>query len=544
MEPRLDLVLTRIWGTPAGYTASYVAEVRNFWSGGYFWILQSAQGGYEIYQLQSAWDFDLSYAAGVHATYFDLTDDHIPEVITIHSHRGGSGWTFENQTLDIFDLSTVPPAKIEFWPESPARWLPAGSHWNFHMNDAGQMIFQIEWYLDTYVCRQQFQSEFLLQGNVFIEQERHDMPTLLEFLQHSASPEYEPLCLDFYFGRLLREAANGHATALGMANEQLNILDVALQTEAADGFRPVRSDYPDYVEEQRFKLAIILASQGDYEEARFLLTRLASQSSNWSGAAWQFLQSYEHPADFLTACAWAKECVEYLPLQKLLSQLVPTQLAKLSTLFTGSFLRVESHLVQDLDGDSIPEQFLTLAKVNHDPQTWLLTVQDEKVVPFWMAYHDDGRIEQVTATDSHLGLPTYHLSGLSRFGAAFDVFFVQEQDDAGTAQYRPIGQYDYDFINSLESIAADLLEGEIAPEIALWRVRAVMSSPTFLCTEQRIQWTCHHQHLAYYLVGLAHELMGQEAQAVAAYLTLIEGFPDTPYAIMAAAKLTATSWDG
>jgi hypothetical protein len=68
-------------------------------------------------------------------------------------------------------------------------------------------------------------------------------------------------------------------------------------------------------------------------------------------------------------------------------------------------------------------------------------------------------------------------------------------------------------------------------------VLAIQQLPNFTCKVKDFAYYCYDLYLSNYLLGLAYELAGDEANALATYLQVWQNYSNSPYAIMAQAKL-------
>ncbi len=312
---------------------------------------------------------------------------------------------------------------------------------------------------------------------------------------------------------------------------------VALQSQLADPHL--------LVDQARFQLAEYYARIGSADAARSLFQAEADTpdilgDNPYIEASQRFLQAYVTDDDAYRACLQVYACDRSAALQALAAQLwsngYPTTLdtlqqAGVPVIASGHFdfseyASDELWFVVQIPGADLPEFWLAARLPEGGQALFVGNVPTTRpILISWVAEAQT----RVISLGSELLFTVAH----SRDGAEAAVFLYRgHTEDSAASSPTPIAATSTPFdvaVTSFLEVETNLLAGS-DPGLAiadLTRMQADLLAGCYaeLCAEY------------YYVLSLAHELAGNDAEAVSSYLTLWSTYPDSGFTIMARAKL-------
>ncbi|MCA9999855.1 MAG: hypothetical protein KDE56_29030, partial [Anaerolineales bacterium] len=515
-ETNIQLNISPMNPLPNVRSSFFLELTDHGFSGSYFWLVETG-GTYQIYPLKSDWDFGFVDEAGLRFSLQDVTGDSIAEALTTHLHILG---TYDNllRDFDVFDLSQIPPKRLTFVPSQPL---------NQHafetvLQQGNTPILRFEEPVKDSVCPATFaKKDYKWNGNA-LELFQQEFLTI-DALSNQPEPQYQ--CINAILYRLLESAKRGEPSARQTLAEFIPVYPFSSFTYRGEPYPP------DIKDEMYYQLAIWHAFAGEkllaQERMAAIVANPAVPDSQWIARAQTFLQAYQDDADLVTICAKANACYPFLELPQL------HQLATQSTLDTTS-----AYLQQA----GMP----VVASGNFDlggglpPGEWLLVEDDgfDDWVNFWIITQTPLAAYQVTSIYSDISNP---FVALFASPVANEHRFTLHNNNAQThflASWDESSEkWDFEEIDAscynqkLGRLNGNLFAGteptQISADVQAWQREAAGCG-----TDCHLNWEG-----SYYLLGLAHELAGEKAEAVAAYLHLWQTYPNSPYALMAQAKL-------
>jgi hypothetical protein len=540
-EPRLQLTLIPL-DPPAGYGKAYLVEIadQERFSGIYLWIVGTAS--YQVFPLRSCdeslqgynpWcvnsDFGFSSADGINYTFEDVTGDGVTEFISEHTFFPGSGDALVTN-FDIFNIQSVPPRKISLSPPLP---INMERTWFLSSGRGQKPELTFDFILDSQICPFiNFQLVYRLsdKGFMLIKQ---NIPKPDELV-----PDGWEGCMDSYFNYSLL-----YAIERGETN---NLDDV--ERWLADwpysnyGIGAWVGDAPaaDDRDGARFTLGVYLALNGEREasigEMKTILSNPVISGSRWIGIAKTFLENYPPSGDLQQACMATRMCLKLLGESELISLYKyradgPTILEFLQAngvpiLATGSLdLNQDGwkdywFSEKDPDNGGMYVSFLLYRKGHYED--FNLGWSQEKVTP------------QIEISTRYQEQPTLMVT----LGKDVTKYILYESD-GGTVLLDSFPYYLQEKITSAADEAETKLLASRPPAEVFDGLRNSSSMADEFDKLQLYNPNYGSDPLPrwYYLYGLVNELKGNTALAIQSYTTAWKDFPNSPYAIMAKAKL-------
>ena len=512
-DPSLALS-THVLSSPMGYTNAYLIEIAASFSGIYLWLLESSSG-FEVYPLKSGYDFGFAHAAGLAFRLEDVTGDGVPEAITVHIRQAGSSVDHQSGTFDVFDLSQVPPQKLPLAEPSPFFSYGANGEWSVVSEDGNDQILRFESYLDSYFCPDAVVvSDYVWNGEMFVlwQREYPDVASLDEAQRENcASPILQALLTDGRQGMLgAFDALNGFILAWPFVSEL------------------------DGRDEVRFELGLLYALYDRTELARQQMMAITTEATvadgEWAGWAEQFVVAYKTADDLLAACAAFGNCHSFLDVPDLVEHL--PSFSNVVEQLEGAGVPVLAATSFDLDGDNVPEDLLLVGSHNSEGSYGTL----------WIVSADGERLETKSLSSIRLPAETITVTVVTsewewpvlQVQTGENNLFLTIQSNTTTG----ISRIEYlSFVLRQEGrlLIDRLLSGDDAEEV-VGELDALQQIYGSLYEDEIRSMGCISASFCYWL-GVAYELGANEANAVEAYLNTWQHFSDTPYAIMARARL-------
>lgn len=540
-EPRLQLTLIPL-EPPSGYGMAYLVEIADLeqFSGIYLWVVGKVR--YQVFPLPSCdessqgynlvcenSDFGFSSADGINYTLKDLTGDGVAEIITEHTFFPGSGDALVTN-FDIFNIQTIPPRKISLSPSLPIKMERT---WNLSSRQGEKPELTFDFIFDSQVCPFiNFQLVYRLSGKSFVLIKQNN-PKPDELVQDGWEG-----CMDAYFNNLLHAVERGETNNLGDVEQWLAgwpHWKFAIG-EWMVGMNPA----PDDRDGARFTLGIYLALNGDREaairEMKTILSNPVIPTSRWISIANTFLKNYSPSGDLQQACMATRMCLKLLGESELITlyKYHPGGPSILEYMQANGVPILASGIL-DLNQDGWKNYWFT----EENPDNSGMNVS---LLLYWKGYYEEFDLgwsqEKMTPnieiSGPDLGQPTL-MVGLGK-----DVTkYILYKSDRGTVQLNSYPNYLQEKITSAANEAeTKLLTGRPLAEV----FEGLRSSSSMADELHKLQlndplYRSNPLPRWYYLYGLVNELEGDADLAVRSYMTAWKDFPNSPYALMAKAKL-------
>jgi len=458
----------------------------------------------------------------------DVTGDGIDEIITIHNHQiGGPGTT--TGTFDVFDLSQVPPFNLVFDPNAP--YSPYG-RWSINSENSDEIVMHFEYPTGGDICPETINSDYKWVGDSFIGF-RKQYPDIIELSSAMTEESYNS-CLEYIFSRLLFDAQFGDTSALHAIEALVSSYPFSSESPVTGKLIPL-----DARDKLRFQLGLLRAFHGYPEEARqHMMTITTDQvipDSRWIMLAQQFLSAYHDQTDLLDACLASAACYPLLSLDQIGELIAAQPFETIPTLLQDMGVPVVSFGKYDFDKDGTDEYWLFLeSRVSDSLYLHILTQDNGDLI-----IHDIGSVSDMgPVTIKPLPTNIDVLLFKLQVGDEGEIKFTYKRNPLTS---EPVISWHYRYSrmykDTLNMLAKDLVSG-VVPNQLDTDILAIQQYLLDDCdNEIMLSYYCYELYFSQYLLGLAYELSGDEINAVAAYLKLWRDYPNSPYAIMAQAKL-------
>lgn len=533
-EPRMLLTVYPVSGLSNDRPKGYLIEVANDdrGTGVYLWVVRESST-YAIYPLESDYGNVGFYADnGIRFTVEDLTGDSLVEIITEHSSWSGSGDS-EITSFEVFDISQIPPKKLEF---ASLHGFFGGRTWTILPDEGKGAGISFSFGIDRMVCsyKATYQEEHRLQNGVFVLVNR-TYPTPQQLIEAGENTD----CIESFFHRLMYFLRDGETEMAGNLDPWLEAWPYSFKSSGV--LDDVEEQQPDDADGFRFSVGIHFAYHGELEAARqqmeIIVASPAISSSGWIEPASQFLKEYQQDTDFLDACVAAPPCGKIFDVFDLVELFNPQEQSQ--TLF--EFLahnNIEFARYGELDINH--DQWLDYWSVLEWPENNIayLYLWVSKSQGYQWLFHDGyGDIGQTPQFEFLTIRETTILS--ATFGSTVELFTLVSED--GSSSERLAGYSDYlgNIFHNNTVQAEKSIFVEKDPEAALTSLEQAQIEDLIQAYEwedKKSFWLLNFPYW-YYLQGLAYELSNQPSKAVESYLTVWRYYPDSPYALMAKAKL-------
>jgi hypothetical protein len=370
--------------------------------------------------------------------------------------------------------------------------------------------------------------EYRLENHVFILADRI-IPVPSEF------EGTDDRCLDFFFSSLLHSLRLGDMFVL-------DHLELWVQnypySDMPSGFWSYEEQFPDDRDGARFKIGIYLAVHNEWEAAVQQMEKVISSpvipSSRWISIAQRFLDNYHKPADLPNACASSGICYKLLGIGDLVEiyRHESTETKIVEYLINNGTPIIDQGVV-DINQDDRVNHWITIEYPEYDySDHWLLLDQDHGYELVQLGRSIDNqplKIEYLPAfQDCHVIATNADLySGK---------FVLCHTDNSSDVNFYGFDRYLQSTINSRLNQYEQLLLSE--PNIESIG-NGIHELKPFIDELEQLDIGYFPSSIPnwYYLLGLYYELAGNQDDAAQNYLTLWIYYPNSPYAIMAKAKL-------
>jgi hypothetical protein len=515
-EPRLDLEITDLKPLP-GYPSSQIlflqpGESTMGLGGVYLWLV-SGPTGFSIFPIREHQYIEPGHDAEYSLDLVDLTGDGIPEAVTQYKSRSAG---INDNEVDVFDLSRVPPRKLTFEPNLDASALQLVPGWE---TEGGRIEFK---WISPY-SPWLTQAEYRWNGKV-MEQTRFESALLDWFTTRGVYTD----TLTYYS---LLHVESGDFSDIEELKTSIDSYPLSAYEFYNDEPFP-----PDARDELRFRLGLAYAFHGNANEAIQQMQTIVDApvvlTSTWITPARQFLDIYHQPEDLLAACltlkygdnsSWLPDLLSILPSSSPISPVDILRADGENIIASGSM---------DFNQDGAPEYWAINSREYHSSFIILYTVQnryESERIAFDTPSTEITTV-RFTALPSLGGMRVYCLDA---DGLSLLFTFYRSSDDSVQTQ-----TMDNVITPILDDSEVALLAGTDAKSIQT-QLSALQPEDYFeLCDWHSHRWNCLRDRYLY-LYGLAQELAGDRDEAAATYLQLWQTYPYSPYAIMAQAKLEA-----
>jgi hypothetical protein len=522
-EPHLAIEITPLAPLP-GYESSQILFIRPTdnlqCSGWVVWLLKDSSK-YIVYPLED--ERMICYGDGEIALGIEeLTGDSIPEVVIRFVDWGSS--SIHEGSFQIYQVSQVPPVRLQLKP------VPAEvdiADWTA-LHEEGRTVgitLRIPIAIFSLFACGQFSPtwNYRWDGEVF-EQSQLLPPTADEIKD-------DPRCTDIMIAHLATWARQGNPFALDVFNNFITQYPLSGSYLLGGwGFWPTQN-------ELEFEVGVGLAALNDVSGARQQMQAILASpviTPTYLGkAANLFLGEYQAQGDLLDACLSIGRCYDVLSISQL-AEIIPTTrfsetldlMAQMGTpiTYTGTY---------DFDQDGTAEYWL----IDYDPK--------ENYHDFWTITLDNGMVESrngpsIEIPQRFTDTVRTEIVPLEPIGDIYPHRIISNENSyrfffwKGDVAHPPITHREQG--TRLAEIERNLLLAKILPEMAIYQLEELRSIPV-TCFGDEENYPCRYDSYLQYLLALAYELAGEKDLAAQTYLALWQSFPDSPYAIMAMAKL-------
>ncbi len=519
---RLNLDITPL-PPISGYDSSQIISMRlrnqDITGAIYIWLLEQL-GSFTAYPLISSMDIYLGDGTSS-LNINDLNGDSIPEAII--QHIDWESFSIHDGSLEIYDLSQVPPQKLIFDLINQDMEI---ANWTI-INQGERSIgisLKIPFQIESGGCGD-FGSTWEYQwGGNELKLIKIELPTVDEMSNN-------PYCADLLINHLLHYARQNNQYAILAI---INSLDHYPFSDADQ----TSNSYPKILEpdELRFSLGLILARDGYVTRAREQMQRIVSVSksttSPWVEPAHLFLSKFHLSPDLYEACLISGKCYPCLEINELVELIPLDRYADILSLLGQMGVPTTYSGTYDFDSDGTEEY-------------WLLDYRwpDAYYHDIWVFSPSPERITSRAATQVRLEnvigeveiFPIQSIMGLH----AYKVIVGNDELEGGSFIYweggpvQPIPFKEAEL--RISNIINLLISGQITPSKAINDLLDLQDSPVE-CPYPSIS-SCLDNELIQYALGFAYEQQGYNNTAADIYLQLWKNYPESPYAIMAMYKL-------
>lgn len=544
-EPRLALYQVGT-PTPAGYTASYLVELRALVAesapstatparrsplpegsqpsagSAFIWLLRAESGEYQSQVLVSRFDFAHHIRAGWIVADLDGLQADGDELAIYFSAMSGE---YAVDAPYVFDLSKVPAGELPFLPQEDIFdvGMEYENRWAVVKDDYGMnhLAFQTTVFP---ACPVRITLAFRWNGMYF---EPIDQEFELQRDSYLTGAPFSSLA----YCRLAADIAANHWGPAAVVSVMEAVLPDWPPQKDEQG-RPLPADARD---EWLYRLGVQHAMLGNQDAARHYLQQVIQTpilpNSRWIEPARAFDTTYQEPDDIYTACLAAQFCDPAFALSALIAQ-VPTGQDILAYLREKRVALVSSAYF-DFDLDEENERWFT---VRHQPlsrlEFWILARSLDGIHALRVGIVDTNPpvLEQLEAT--YVRSDALHLMPVV-FLESKTALSLQHLPGSNQPYVVPVPlrtEYPNRYLERLWVVESNLFAG-MDPSQVRDDLLELAISPGLICENT---WSCDPY---YYLLGLAYELAGEQDKAIEAYHRVWSDYSTSPFTIMARLKL-------
>lgn len=348
----------------------------------------------------------------------------------------------------------------------------------------------------------------------------------IQFPVVDESDPHSAVCADLtvysYLPRLLKDDI---LQAYPLLNEQLEFYPFTTDEQSIFGDQLKSRD------EIRYEVGLILAKVGHYDKAKEQWN-LIIDDSEWEPSAQKALSAINTSHDFFDLCLQVQNCPDYFYIDELVDFIPAAQYNNLISTFTQLGINILQSGTYDFYHDGENEPWILLDEGTDNYFYYYFTKDETQIIIHGSYYlytiNPPGELT-ITLTEETDEVYTY---SLSVDGSSEEPQLMQVGKSANIkpssymAEYWNLFATEQEFFNSNTS-----LNDFVSQLTVIYDVTAGCEDDENFYCELRIENE--------YLLALAYELQGNDAEAVSRYYTIWTSYPDSPYAMMAAAKLSA-----
>jgi hypothetical protein len=469
-------------------------------------LVKQAGGRYEIIPLWTHFDFttlpvyDISNA--------DYTGDGIDDLAV---YQVSAASNTEPPLPSVFDLSGVQPEVLPFETGVGNRvGIAHEGLWTPVLNDEGGFDLQFRTTVFP-LCPVEIIETFRWTGEFFTPASR------------SMELQPDPLLLENC------DLILDHALAYWGSEAALDLMEPGLAEALVE--TGTFTIPPELRDKWLFRLGVYHALANNREEVFLYLTTLIESPSGpagpWPVAAAEFLAEYDSPLDVYSACVTTDLCPLREAVRLLVESAPPDQLIHPDVWLSENGVPVRTSGEFDFEGDEDPEQWLAIRPEGRfDLDLWILTENGSTIDPLLAGVIDTVQ-PAIETLEEDSERPVIQIGSIP----PFTVERRPVSGEAYLAEFTNFGLFAPQRVAvAVAEAKADLLAGE-PPEEIIRRLTELQNSPTFICVFN----DCPD---FLYTLALAHELAGNEREAIALLLEIWRGYPRNPFSILARLKLS------
>ncbi len=513
--------------TPPQYSAGYIVNIQAEFDelGGTCLLLLRDNQGFHSFVVTSGYNY-AQIEAGLRLWLscgpVDLTGDSIDEISSSHYFGGHFGESRDS----VWSLITFPPHRLAFGPLGPYTAGGWNSELDIQKNADGSDSTQI---LSLFSPCAMDRTETLQWNGEWFETTQ-----ITYSIWDSLNYDGFALCWTNIQAQAVAEMATPSATISLMTTVLAQVNRQSFPKATLTPPNPTtRSGEPsiEILDEFRYRLGVSYALDGQPVDAIRVLSDIVADpsiaTSIWIAPAQKFLELYQLPDNLYRACAPALLCNPRFAVEGLARGISPAMYPLAIETLSGFGIPVLASSRFDFEGDGESELWFT-TRTKNKTELWILARTPNAVKALFVAEitRDTPTLTLLAAMDNR---SVIRLSSGSkstvftfiRLRTTGEPFVSLIEQEAGTPT---------DFsLQSIRQAKDDLFSGA-EPTIVRQVLLAVQKSSDFNCKDiDCAEFT--------YILGLTYELAGNEMEAVDTYLQLWREYPDSPFTIMARAKL-------
>lgn len=526
-EPRLILEATPLNPIKDHDHDLLVLIGANVWSGDMdtgvaLWLFDQ-DGVFSAYPLQGESDFDFPHGLGISVYSSDLTGDGVPEAIVSQGSQRGA-MMFHN-SLSIFDLTQVPPKRIEMIPEVDSLYI---ENWSVGGElDTGDDLRIASTTISEHYCSggaTGFGWNYRWNGNALVL-------SSMDLLGMSGLEGEYWFCYGDYVRGLFREVVIGNEAARQLIPELVD-LDI-FQTHLDELIEYLN---PENFDEVRFLQGMLLFLVGDVDAAKGKMKEIIDQpfvpNSLWVEPARQLNLSMSASKDILSACFATGVCNQILNTQEIINLIPPDRLPEAVQTLAASGLVIWEHGQYDFDQDGRDEVWFVYSDsiFNKDNKDFCLLYSDGNVIKSEFEFFSTGADIlplKINLDSSSATALAYRITA----GSIPLILEIQthEKTEGSVFELNQLSGWQIGKINGFKN---DLFSNSEPSEVSQLLEDFYKNN-----LQNQAETTEYGLAYFYYLRGLASEMAGEAENAASLYMHLWKYYPDSPFAIFARSKL-------
>lgn len=480
-------------------------------SGGFLWVAESPNAD-TVYPLHSWSDFGASSAEWAEAEWRDVTGDGRPEILTSHVFVPGSLDALTTY-FDVFEVSNGGPRRLVLDPGLPLR---QGRTLTV-LEDGGPSL-QFKFVFDSFSCPFTYTQTYRWNGQAFtrVSTEYPDADSV-----QAAS---DATCVDILVGVLIRNLHDGDLSVVPALQRLLTAWPYSDET-----WWPNEEGAADERDRAHFLIGLDLALLNRFADARAEIESIVSApavpESRWIAPGRAFLDAYQAADDLVAACIQSRVCSNLLkPID--LAQIAarsgqpPAEILKalgLTVIASGSI---------DLTTDGQSEDWVAVDNGANGSILIGFLSAPAPAAAVALAYTAPEGPGEVRVEAVQPGRP----------------ILVYDSDDGPVYQTLTWENGELVLTNACNTHAHDIESG-YASLLAGGSARTVLNDLRDLERDLDARCRTPLDHRPYllpkwlFVTALSAEWAQQREEAAALYLRLWKDYPNSPYAVMARARL-------